>query len=45
MLLQILHTVLKNENCKIYEFDYEARWNDDTAKRFLKSAQWIKDIL
>jgi len=45
MFLQIVHTVLKNENCKIYEFDYGAQWSDDTAKRFLKSAQWIKDIL
>jgi hypothetical protein len=43
--LQIVHAVLENENCKIYEFDYGAQWSDDTAKRFLKSAQWIKDIL
>lgn len=45
ILLQIVHAVLKNENCKIYEFDYGAQWSDDTAKRFLKSAQWIKNIL
>lgn len=45
MLLQIVHTVLKNENCKIYAFDYGVQWSDDTVKRFLKSAQWIKDIL
>lgn len=45
MVLQIVHTVLKNENCKNYEFDYGAQWSDDTAKRFLKSAQWIKDSL
>ncbi|UKB82744.1 hypothetical protein LF887_17230 [Chryseobacterium sp. MEBOG06] len=41
----VAHTVLKNEDCKIYSFDYGAQWGDDTAKRFLKSAQWIKDIL
>ncbi|STD07601.1 Uncharacterised protein [Chryseobacterium carnipullorum] len=45
MFLEIVHAVLKNENCRIYEFDYGAQWGDDTAKRFLKSAQWIKDIL
>ncbi|QDZ62233.1 hypothetical protein EVD20_04470 [Elizabethkingia bruuniana] len=45
MLLQIVHTVLKNENGKIYAFDYGTQWSDDTAKRFLKSAQWIKDTL
>lgn len=45
IFLQIVNAVLKNENCRIYEFDYGAQWSDDTAKRFLKSAQWIKDIL
>lgn len=44
-LLQIVDAVLENENCKIYEFNCGAQWSDDTAKRFLKSAQWIKDIL
>jgi hypothetical protein len=42
MFLEIVHAVLKNENCRIYEFDYGAQWGDDTTKRFLKSAQWIK---
>lgn len=41
-LLQTANAVLENENCKIYEFDYGAQWSDDVAKRFLKSAQWIK---
>lgn len=44
-LSQTADTVLENENSKNYEFDYGAQWGDDTAKRFLKSAQWIKDIL
>ncbi|WP_106914526.1 hypothetical protein [Chryseobacterium aurantiacum] len=43
--LQIVQSILENENCKNYEFDYGAQWADDTAKRFLKSAQWIKNIL
>lgn len=43
-LLQTANIVLENENCKIYEFDYGAQWSDDTAKRFLKSAQWIRNI-
>lgn len=42
--LRTADTVLGNENYKIYEFDYGAQWSDDTAKRFLKSAQWIKEI-
>ncbi|MFZ4929789.1 hypothetical protein [Chryseobacterium sp. Mn2064] len=41
-LLQTANAVLENENCKIHEFDYGAQWSDDVAKRFLKSAQWIK---
>lgn len=41
----IAQTVLENEDCKIYSFDYGAQWSDNTAKRFLKSAQWIKCIL
>lgn len=45
ILLQTASTVLENENCKNYEFDYGVVWGDDTAKRFLKSAQWIKDNL
>lgn len=44
-LLQTANAVIENENCKTYEFDYGAQWSDDTAKRFLKSAQWIKNIL
>ncbi|AZB17475.1 hypothetical protein EG352_06695 [Chryseobacterium indologenes] len=44
-LLLTANTVLKNDNCKNFEFDYGAQWGDDTAKRFLKSAQWIRDIL
>ncbi|KXH84902.1 hypothetical protein [Chryseobacterium kwangjuense] len=44
-LLKAASIVLENENCKNYEFDYGAVWGDDTAKRFLKSAQWIKDML
>lgn len=44
-LLLIVRTVLKNEDCKMYSFDYGTQWGDDTAKRFLKSAQWIKNIL
>lgn len=42
-LLKIANVILENENCKIHEFDYGAQWSDDTAKRFLKSAQWIKE--
>lgn len=45
MLSQIVHAVLKNENCKIYVFDYGAQWSDDTAKRFFKSAVWINGNL
>ncbi|RQO37677.1 hypothetical protein DBR39_12350 [Chryseobacterium sp. KBW03] len=45
IFLQVAHIVLENESCKNYEFDYGAIWADDTAKRFLKSAQWIKDFL
>ncbi|AZB26899.1 hypothetical protein EG339_21075 [Chryseobacterium bernardetii] len=44
-LLLTANTVLKNDNCKNFEFDYGAQWGDDTAKRFLKSAQWIRAIL
>ncbi|ASE62037.1 hypothetical protein CEQ15_11315 [Chryseobacterium indologenes] len=44
-LLQTANTVLKNENCKTHKFDDGLEWGDDTAKRFLKSAQWIKDNL
>lgn len=44
-LLQTANTILANENFKNYEFDYGAQWGDDTAKRFLKSARWIKNIL
>lgn len=39
--LQITATILKNEDCKTYEFDYGAVWSDDVVKRFLKSAEWI----
>ncbi|MNL02884.1 hypothetical protein D3C87_1234050 [compost metagenome] len=45
IFLQAANSVLENESSKNYEFDYGAVWGDDTAKRFLKSAQWIKDIL
>ncbi|WP_286856717.1 MULTISPECIES: hypothetical protein [Sphingobacterium] len=45
IFLQVAHIVLENESCKNYEFNYGAIWGDDTAKRFLKSAQWIKDFL
>ncbi|MDR6546503.1 hypothetical protein J2810_002562 [Chryseobacterium rhizosphaerae] len=44
-LLLTANNVLKNDNCKNFEFDYGAQWGDDTAKRFLKTAQWITDIL
>ena len=44
-LFQLAKAVLKNENCKRHKFDYGVQWSDDTAKRFLKSAQWIKDSL
>lgn len=44
-LLQTANGVLENEAYKIYEFDYGAQWGDDIAKRFLKSAHWIKNIL
>ncbi|WP_312296989.1 hypothetical protein [Chryseobacterium sp.] len=44
-LLLTANTVFKNDNCKNFEFDYGAQWGDDTAKRFLKSAQWIRAIL
>lgn len=44
-LLLTANTVLKNDDCKNFEFDYGAQWGDDTAKRFLKSAQWIRAIL
>ncbi|WON94362.1 hypothetical protein [Sphingobacterium sp. UGAL515B_05] len=44
-LFQLAKAVLKNENCKSHKFDYGVQWSDDTAKRFLKSAQWIKDSL
>nr|WP_314496839.1 hypothetical protein [uncultured Chryseobacterium sp.] len=45
MLSQIVHAVFKNENCKIYVFDYGAQWSGDTAKRFFKSAVWINGNL
>jgi hypothetical protein len=44
-LLQVVQTVLENENCKTYEFDYVAEWGDDVSKRFLKSAKWIKESI
>lgn len=43
-LLQTANTVLDNNNCTDHKIDYGVQWSDDTAKRFLKSAQWIKDI-
>lgn len=45
MFLQISQTILKNENCKTYELSYGTVWGDDVAKRFLKSAEWIKKLI
>lgn len=44
-LLQLANKILENENCKDHKFDYGLQWSDDTAKRFLKSAQWLKELL
>lgn len=41
----IVHSVLKNEALVRYKFDYGAEWTDDTAKRFLKSAEWIMELV
>lgn len=41
----IVHSVLKNEALVRYKFDYGAEWTDDTAKRFLKSAEWIRELV
>lgn len=43
--LEITDSILKNENCKTYEFDYGAVWSDDVVKRFLKSAGWINQSI
>lgn len=45
VLLKVANTVLENESYKNYEFDNGGIWGDDTAKRFLKSAQWMQEIL
>ncbi|WP_330745914.1 hypothetical protein [Chryseobacterium sp. CP-77] len=42
-LLQVVQTVLENDDCHIYQIDYGAEWSDDISKRFLKSAKWIKE--
>ncbi|WP_367331080.1 hypothetical protein [Sphingobacterium multivorum] len=44
-LLQISSYILDNDNCKNYNFPDGLQWSDDTAKRFLKSAKWIKTYI
>ncbi len=43
-LLRIADKIIDNEGKKSYYFNSTASWSDDVMKRFLKSANWIKQL-